>query len=149
MSSYVPLRLRRLVSRRAKRICEYCLIHEEDAFFGCELEHIISEKHGGKTIASNLAWACMACNRFKGSDIATISPGTGKLSRLFNPRSDRWSQHFRLRGSRILGISEIGKATIVLLDINSVERVTERQMLALVGRFPPAAAKSFMASDNA
>ena len=50
MSSYVPPGLRRLVRSRAEDLCEYCLIHEEDTFLGCQLEHIISEKHGGETV---------------------------------------------------------------------------------------------------
>jgi hypothetical protein len=46
MSSYINAALRRLVATRAEGLCEYCLINEEDAFFGCEVDHIISEKHG-------------------------------------------------------------------------------------------------------
>src|SRR5947199_9182781 len=89
MSSYIPASLRRLVTERAEGLCEYCLIHESDTFFGCQIEHIISEKHGGPTEAANLALACIFCNRFKGTDIATLAPATGQLCRLFNPRSDR------------------------------------------------------------
>jgi hypothetical protein len=48
MSSYVSAELRRLVANRANHKCEYCLIHEEDTFFGCEVDHIISLKHGGR-----------------------------------------------------------------------------------------------------
>lgn len=67
MASYVPAELRRLVAARADYLCEYCLIHEEDRGFGCQLDHIISEKHGGVTDAGNLAYACPPCNRAKGS----------------------------------------------------------------------------------
>jgi hypothetical protein len=35
--------LRRLVATRAEHLCEYCLIHEEDTFLGCEVDHIISD----------------------------------------------------------------------------------------------------------
>ncbi len=42
-------RLRRLVIERAGRCCEYCLIHEDDTFFGCQVEHIIA----GKTPRAN------------------------------------------------------------------------------------------------
>lgn len=68
MSSYVSAALRRLVAVRADALCEYCLMHEDDAVFGCEFDHIISEKHGGATDAENLAYACAFCNRAKGSD---------------------------------------------------------------------------------
>jgi hypothetical protein len=137
MSSYVPVSVRRLVAERAQGRCEYCHIREEDSFLGLQVEHIISEKHGGKTIESNLAFACVFCNRFKGTDIATLSPLTGELSRLFNPRSDRWSEHFRFDGFQIVGLTEIGQATAMLLGFNSIDRMLERQELADVGRYPP------------
>jgi hypothetical protein len=34
---------------RADRLCEYCLLHEDDTHFGHEVDHIISEKHGVST----------------------------------------------------------------------------------------------------
>jgi 5-methylcytosine-specific restriction endonuclease McrA len=58
MPSYINEELRRLVALRAEYLCEYCLIHEEDTFYGCEVDHIISLKHGGPTEAENLAYAC-------------------------------------------------------------------------------------------
>ncbi|MGH7816513.1 MAG: HNH endonuclease [Candidatus Binatia bacterium] len=76
MTSYISTALRQLVATRAQRLCEYCLIHEEDAFFGCEVDHIISEKHGGQTESGNLAFACVFCNRARGSDIGSIIQGT-------------------------------------------------------------------------
>src|SRR5438067_1332550 len=95
MSSYVSAELRRLVRDRAVRICEYCLLHEDNTFLGNEVDHIISEKHGGPTNASNLAFACASCNRAKGSDIASLIPGTDQLVRLFNPRSTGGASIFR------------------------------------------------------
>ena len=56
MSSYVSAELRRLVAQRAEGLCEYCLIHESDTFFGCQVDHIISEKHGGQTAPENLGY---------------------------------------------------------------------------------------------
>ena len=148
MSSYVPAELRRFVARRARHVCEYCLIHEDDTFFGCEIEHVISEKHGGRTVRSNLAWACAACNRNKGTDIASISPVSRALCRLFNPRTDRWSDHLRLRGHHILGITEVGKVTVLLLDLNAPDRVLERRMLGAVGRYPGAETLKWMGESQ-
>ena len=68
MSSYVSADLRRLVALRAGGLCEYCLIHENDSYLGCHVDHIISEKHGGLTESENLAYACACCNRAKGSN---------------------------------------------------------------------------------
>jgi hypothetical protein len=125
-------------------LCEYCLIHEEDTFFGCEVDHIISQKHGGPTREDNLAYACLFCNRNKGSDIASLSPRSGALIRLFNPRTDRWSDHFRLDrndGITIAGISAIGEATVRVLGLNQIERLLERQALRAAGRYPSPAAR--------
>ena len=63
MTSYVSADLRRLVESRASHICEYCLIHAEDTYLGCQVDHIISEKYGGLTQAENLGYACTFCNR--------------------------------------------------------------------------------------
>ena len=78
-TGYIGADLRRLVALRAERLCEHCLIHEDDTFYGCEVDHIISEKHGGPTREDNLAYACLFCKRNKGSDIASLEPGTDRL----------------------------------------------------------------------
>ena len=65
--TYIPVELRRAVILRAEKLCEYCFIHEDDTFFGCQVDHIIAEKHGGETSFDNLALACTNCNRAKGS----------------------------------------------------------------------------------
>jgi 5-methylcytosine-specific restriction endonuclease McrA len=94
--TYISAELRRLVVVRAERLCEYCLIHEDDTFFGCEIDHIVSEKHGGLTVAENLAYACLACNRHKGTDLGSVWEPSDSLIRFFNPRLDVWSGHFAL-----------------------------------------------------
>jgi len=146
MSSYVSAALRRLVAMRADSLCEYCLVHEDDTVFGCEVDHIISEKHGGATEAENLAYACAFCNRAKGSDIGSIVPGTGRFVRFFNPRTDRWAEHFTLDGVTIVVRSEIGEVTARILDFNNSDRLLERQTIQAVGRYPSAAAVARMAS---
>ncbi|NUQ64986.1 MAG: hypothetical protein HUU20_21185 [Pirellulales bacterium] len=56
------------------------------------INHIIAQKHHGPTEPFTLALACYNCNSFKGPNIAGIDPETGRLTRLFNPRVDVWSQ---------------------------------------------------------
>jgi len=87
-TTYISAELRRVVVARAESLCEYCLIHEDDTFFGCQVDHIISEKHGGPTQADNLAYACLFCNLHKGSDVGSFISGTQTLVRFFNPRID-------------------------------------------------------------
>lgn len=90
----IPDRLRRQVRERAQRRCEYCLVHEEDTYYPHDPDHIIAEKHGGVTTFENLALACFPCNRFKGSDLASIDPASQKIVILFHPREQKWQRHF-------------------------------------------------------
>jgi hypothetical protein len=145
MSSYVSAALRRLVAARADFLCEYCLIHEDDAVFGCEVDHIISEKHGGETEADNLAYACAFSNRAKGSDIGSMVQRTGAFVRLFNPRTDHWAEHFALDDVTIVALLDIGEVTARILDFDNSDRLLERQALRAVDRYPSAAAVTRMA----
>jgi hypothetical protein len=136
MGKYIGADLRRLVVERAERVCEYCLIHEDDTFFGCQVDHVISEKHGGKTEPGNLAYACAFCNRHKGTDIASISQRTERLTALFNPRTDSWQEHFRIEEATIVPLTEVGEVTVSLLGFNSFDRILERSALIEAGRYP-------------
>ena len=135
MSRYLSLELRRQIAARANFLCEYCLIAEEDTFFGCEVEHITSLKHGGSSELSNLAYACAFCNRHKGSDIGSISD-SGEFIRFFNPRADRWADHFRLQGAMIQPRTVIGEVTVRILQFNHTDQLLERQALIAIGRYP-------------
>jgi HNH endonuclease len=72
----VPERMRRQVQERTQGRCEYCLTNESDMFYPHEADHVIAEKHGGATSLENLTWACFYCNRFKGTDLASVDPIT-------------------------------------------------------------------------
>jgi hypothetical protein len=144
MTTYISTDLRLLVASRAGFICEYCLILEDDTYLGCEVDHIISEKHGGPTVADNLAYACTFCNRAKGSDIGSLSV-TGQFTRFFNPRVDRWTEHFMLVADRIEAKSAIGEATSRILAFNAADRLLERSALTQLKRYPPLAAQRLMA----
>lgn len=93
-----------------------------------EVDHIIAVKHGGRTTDENLALCCTLCNRYKGSDIASIDPKTGLLTPLFHPRLDRWDEHFESRNDEIMGLTAAGRATTRLLRMNLAARVRERQL---------------------
>jgi hypothetical protein len=100
------------------------------------VEHIIAEKHGGETVAENLALACPYCNRFKGSDIGSLDPATGILTLFYNPRTQEWSEHFQLNEVQIVPITPEGRVTVQILQLNHPGRVEERQHLIHAGRYP-------------
>ena len=129
--------LSRLVWQRARRCCEYCRMPQDYDDSPFEVDHIVSRKHGGPTVANNLAWSCYQCNSRKGSDIAGRDAKTRRLVPLFNPRRHKWERHFRWKGARLIGRSGIGRVTIAILDINDPLRVELREELMDEGRFPP------------
>jgi hypothetical protein len=133
MADAVSQQLRREVRARAEGRCEYCLILESLLLSGCEVDHVISRKHGGATELSNLALSCARCNRAKGTDIGSIHPESGEFTQLFNPRLDRWIECFAMDGARIVGLTPVGKVTVTLLRFNDDERLLERILLQQSG----------------
>ena len=64
-------------------------------------------------MSENLAWACIDCNSYKGSNIAGIDPDSkAEVVRLFHPRQDRWEEHFEWDDARLVGRTPIARATI-------------------------------------
>jgi len=120
-----------LVWDRAARRCEYCMFPVAHAWLPFQIDHVIAEKHGGATVAENLALSCYYCNSFKGPNIAGIDPqGVSDVAvQLFHPRKDRWADHFEWNGEWLYGTSATGRATIVVLRINDPEAVEFRQLL--------------------
>ena len=128
--------LRKEVRERAKGCCEYCLLPEVQAFFPHEPDHIIAKKHGGQSTTDNLALACFDCNRFKGSDIASIDPDSDELTRLFDPRTQEWAEHFRIDGGLIKPRTASGRVTELVLRLNLPSRSEIREILAKVRHYP-------------
>src|SRR5256885_1607521 len=89
--------LRELVWQRAGGRCEYCRVPTSMNATGFCVDHVIPQKHGGKTSADNLALSCFECNSFKLDNLTGIDPATAFITRLFNPRVDHWSGNFRWR----------------------------------------------------
>ncbi len=129
--------LERLVWRRARGRCEYCLIPQKLDEIPFELDHILARKHGGQTLASNMALSCFWCNSFKGSDIAGWDRKTRKLAPLFHPRRQAWRRHFRWNGPHLVGRTAVGRVTIAVLKLNDPLRVQLRQSLMDEGLLPP------------
>jgi hypothetical protein len=99
----------RTVWQRAKDRCECCRLPKFPLPLPFQIDHIIAEKHGGETVDGNLPLACPHCNRFNGPNIAGIDPESGEAVRLFHPRRDVWSEHFRFAGARVVGRTPVGR----------------------------------------
>lgn len=136
MSRHVSDALANRVCERAGYRCEYCLIGIADTYFGGEIDHIRSLKHGGLTEFDNLALACQPCNRYKGTDLGSISSGTEQFVFFFNPRTDVWYEHFALsEHAEIRSLTPSGEVTVRVLKFNESARVLERRGLIELGNY--------------
>jgi HNH endonuclease len=132
----IPASLDTLVRQRARERCEYCHMPQAVRRLRFSIDHIVARKHGGPTEADNLALCCGQCNLHKGTDLSGIDPLTGRMSRLFHPRRDRWGDHFRWEGLRIVGTTPVGRVTAIVLQLNRETELPVREELFLQGLLP-------------
>ena len=127
--------VRQFVRGRAAQRCEYCRLPQAALPWATfHIEHIRARQHGGHDDLENLALACRRCNLRKGPNLSSIDLETDAIAPLFHPRIDKWSEHFALVGHRILGLTNVGRATAALLDMNDQQRLQLRAELAAVGQ---------------
>lgn len=136
---YISVDLRRLVIDRAKGFCEYCRSSGDFALESMEIEHIVPVGQGGLTTAENLALACHGCNNYKQVRTMGFDPVTEELVSLYHPRQMLWDAHFVWSEDTtlVIGLTAIGRATVILLRLNRAGVVNLRQVLAVVGKHPP------------
>ena len=131
--------LKLLVRQRAKYCCEYCVAQERLSPDPFSSEHILPLAKGGTSDAENLALACQRCNNLKHTFTHALDPISGALVPLYNPRIDNWHSHFRWNKTFtvIHGITPIGRATIIRLQVNRQSLVNLRQVFTPLGLHPP------------
>jgi hypothetical protein len=136
---HIPVELRRLVSARARGCCEYCRSQARFAPEAFSIEHITPRSAGGPTIESNLALSCQGCNSYKATRLDARDPRTDLSAALFNPREQKWSDHFAWEDdyTAIRGLTPTGRATIEALRLNREGLVNLRWALYEVGEHPP------------
>jgi CRISPR/Cas system Type II protein with McrA/HNH and RuvC-like nuclease domain len=103
-----------------------------------EADHIIPISRNSTDELDNLALSCRICNLRKSDHTEGFDPGTLQNVRLFNPRENRWSEHFEQQIQlpyQILGKTEIGRATITRLDMNSSLQLRARRLWVDLGVF--------------
>jgi hypothetical protein len=129
------------VRRRAQGLCEYCHTAEQWQYVPFTVDHVVPVSQGGGGSLDNLALACVHCNRRKADRLQAVDPESDALVVLFHPRQHRWNEHFiwSADGLRIVGLSAIGRATIVALDLNRQRVVHIRAADVAVHRHPPPA----------
>ncbi|MGH7817743.1 MAG: HNH endonuclease [Candidatus Binatia bacterium] len=132
--SDIPARLRRLVGLRAGNQCEYCRLSQEGQEATFHIDHILPKSAGGRMQATNLALACVSCSLRKEARRSAIDPITNRRVALFHPRRQRWRDHFRWDGYRIVGLTPTGRVTVAALQMNRPLILAIRQEEAARGR---------------
>jgi len=84
--------------------------------------------YGGTDSTANLALACPEFNFHKGTNLTGIDPDTGKVTHVFNPRKERWEDHFAIDGVRVKGKTAMGRTTVWLLRMNDSDRLRWRKL---------------------
>jgi 5-methylcytosine-specific restriction endonuclease McrA len=134
----IPAALRERVADQSRHRCGYCLTAEAVVGMAMNVDHLIPEARGGPTEEANLWLACPDCNVAKGDRITALDPTTAETVPLFNPRRDRWSEHFAWteEGDTIVGRTPIGRATVLALRMNRPLVVRARRLWVRIGVHP-------------
>lgn len=135
----IPNAVRSRVREQARYRCGYCRSSQQYVLGLLEIDHIIPKARGGTDDEENLWLACRMCNGFKGTQTYARDPISGRRVRVFNPRRQRWSRHFMWSedGTRLIGRTACGRATVVALQLNHVMAVLVRREWVSAGWHPP------------
>lgn len=134
--SYIPANLRQQVIARAGNRCEYCRLSQLGQIATFHIDHVIPVAAGGPTEVDNLALACVSCSLHKAARQHYLDPQTGSMIAAFNPRQDRWSDHFLWSGVILQGKTATGRATIDALQMNRPLALAIREEEQRIGRHP-------------
>ena len=136
----IPETVRQQVFAEADHRCEYCQTSRRLTGMPLVIDHIIPQAAGGSGARQNLAAACYHCNEFKGARTHAMDHVTGALVPLFHPRTQRWREHFAWAngGTHIVGLTPLGRATVVALRLNN-DYVVEARVLWITRDWHPPA----------
>ena len=133
----IPAALSRIVRERAGDRCQYCRTSQALQGVPFHIEHLFPASRGGPTASENLTLICPSCNLGKAGATKVEDPDSGSAFPLFNPRVDRWQDHFRVDGIEIRGKTGTGRATVVRLQMNTERRLRLRTLERALGWWPP------------
>lgn len=138
-SGYISIDIRRRVAEQARYRCGYCLTQEIVIGRPMEFDHLIPRSLGGLSTEDNLWLACTLCNDHKSNRHFVVDPETGISVRIFNPRLQRWEEHFAWSegATRIDGTTATGRATVAALQLNRPSLVLARGLWVAAGWHPP------------
>ncbi len=136
--------IRQTVRERANYLCEYCHSPERLSANRFTIDHIIPKSLSGSDEIDNLALTCRRCNERR-YNLAGVDPETQEIVPIFNPRQQKWAEHFVWRdaGVVIQGVTPTGRATCIRLDLNDLRYPEDdsiqgtRRFWVQIGLHPP------------
>lgn len=136
--TYISKALREFVFDRANGLCEYCQSSKK-VITTLEIDHIVPVHLDGRTDGDNLCLCCRGCNKYKKTTTEAIDPDTQTIQSLFHPRQHHWHDHFQWddTGTLLIGLTPIGRVTIIQLKMNRSEMIISRQLWVSAGWHPP------------
>jgi hypothetical protein len=139
MSAYLSAELRQQLLEADDCRCAYCQTTESNSGHLMVVDHIRPRSKGGEIEFDNLCLACHRCNEFKRSTTDLEDPLTDEVTPFFHPRRHAWSDHFAwdATGIRIIGLTAIGRVTVIALNMNNEVIVDARRNWVSVGWHPP------------
>ena len=139
MALYIPAHLKERIIQADQGGCAYCQTNELNSGMPLTIDHIIPMSRNGETVFENLCLACRSCNQYNADHIHGEDPQTGEIAPLFNPRKDKWGNHFSWSadGTRIEGLTAKGRATVIVLRMNRSGIVGARSRWVIGGWHPP------------
>lgn len=128
---YIQKAIRDKIKKVANGSCEYCKAIRSYSSSPFAIEHIIPVAQNGSNEFSNLAFSCNHCNQAKHIATTAIDPLTNQAFPLFNPRKQIWKHHFKWSSnfSKMVGLTPIGRASILRLNTNRQENINLRTVL--------------------
>jgi hypothetical protein len=139
MSTYLAAELRQQLLEADDQRCAYCQTTQPNSGYPMIVDHIVPRSKGGNTEFDNLCFACHRCNEFKGATTALEDPLSGEMTPLFHPRRQAWPEHFTwdATGIRIVGLTVVGRVTVIALNMNNEVILDARRHWVSVGWHPP------------
>ncbi len=136
---YISQEVRQQLAQEVGHWCGYCLSDELLSGISLTIEHIIPTAKGGSNSLDNLWLACRPCNEHKGIQTHATDPITNEHVPLYNPRIQLWHEHFAWSDdtTEMVGLTPIGRATIIALQLNRPLLIKARRRWKVVGWHPP------------
>ncbi len=128
-----------LVAQDAGYQCGYCRCPQQVLPYRLEIEHLLPRSLAGQDDRENLWLSCHRCNKLRSNRMQVTDPLTGLRVPIFDPRWNRWADHFAWEehGLLIVGSTDRGRGTVEVLNLNDRYHLSARSVWIIACMYPP------------